>query len=234
MMDVATLKADIAELKWEICLCKAEYVVTASETANKSELRRLILAKEQQLIPYFKMLQQATAHVIAVPTPVDVVNARFLNICLDPRLSYWSPAIPVNEKRHSVVSKQLKHAYTGCVMNRIICKLKGFTVPAKAAHIVANNSSINYAFFNYPKYADDLDPHCIRNYIPLCGTSGEADSCHNEFDQFLLTFIYNPMQQNFQIASLRPGWRHYDLNGASITFSHQPYRRLLAWRSRHS
>lgn len=176
----------------------------------------------------------ATAHVIAVPTPVDVVNARFLNICLDPRLSYWSPAIPVNEKRHSVVSKQLKHAYTGCVMNRIICKLKGFTVPAKAAHIVANNSSINYAFFNYPKYADDLDPHCIRNYIPLCGTSGEADSCHNEFDQFLLTFIYNPMQQNFQIASLRPGWRHYDLNGASITFSHQPYRRLLAWRSRHS
>ncbi len=60
MMDVATLKADIAELKREISLCKAEYVVTASETANKSELRRLILAKEQQLIPYFKMLQQGT------------------------------------------------------------------------------------------------------------------------------------------------------------------------------
>ena len=154
---------------------------------------------------------------------------RRLNIALDPRLSYWSPAMPGSEKSHSTVSIQLKQVYTGCV----ICMLKGLVVPAKSAHIVASNKSINYELFNYPNYADDINPKCIRNYIPLCGTLGEANSCHNEFDQFLLTFIYNPMQQNFQIVCLRADWRHYDLNGRSITFLHQPYRRLLAWRSRH-
>ena len=137
--------------------------------------------------------------------------------------------MPGSQKSHSTVSNQLKKEYTGCA----VCMLKGLIVPAKAAHIVASNTSINYELFNHPNYADNIDPNCIRNYIPLCGTLGEKDSCHNEFDQFLLTFIYNPLQQNFQITCLRPKWKHYELNGRTITFSHQPYRRLLAWRSRH-
>ncbi len=137
--------------------------------------------------------------------------------------------MPGSDRSHSTVSRRLKKEYEGCA----ICKLKGLTVPANAAHIVASNSSINYALFNRPHYPDDIDPKCIRNYIPLCGTLGEKDSCHNEFDQFLLAFIYNPLERNFIITCLRSSWTHYDLNGSTISFSHQPYRRLVAWRSRH-
>jgi hypothetical protein len=112
--------------------------------------------------------------------------------------------------------------------------MKGLQEPATMAHIVAGNSAVDYSAFGPPTYKDKLDVKSHRNFIPLCGTKGLAQSCHNEFDTFLLAFLYSPFEGAYKVISLNPQWRHFDLNGSNISLSHNPYRRLLSWRCRKS
>ena len=43
------------------------------------------------------------------------------------------------------------------------------------------------------RYVDELDSKSKRNFIPLCGTKGQAGTCHNEFDNYGITLLYNPL-----------------------------------------
>ena len=61
------------------------------------------------------------------------------------------------------------------------------------AHIVAGNRSVDYSAFSKPVYKDELDVKSPRNFLQLCGVvDGVEESCHNEFDKYLMTLIYNP------------------------------------------
>ena len=103
---------------------------------------------------------------------------------------------------------------------------------ATMAHIVSGNSNTKYPDFNTPRYKTDLDNKSSRNYIPLCGTLGKANSCHNEFDSFLLTFLYNPLTRKYFIISLNESWINHHRHGTEIELKHNPYNRLLVWRTR--
>ena len=82
---------------------------------------------------------------------------------------------------------------------------------------------------------DELDSKSKRNFIPLCGTKGEAGTCHNEFDNFGITLLYNPLTKKYVKYCLNPDFKpNENLHGeeTEITGEFPPYCRLLSWRSR--
>ena len=148
---------------------------------------------------------------------------------VDPRLSFFSVAMAPSSGRPSVANNVLSTKYKGfCV----VCRQKSMSVKGTMAHIVAGNSNISYEVFGPPTYKTTLDVKSERNFILLCGTNGDAGSCHNEFDKYLFTILYNPFSKLYNIISLNEKWQHHDLHGKEIELLHKPYHRLLAWRSR--
>eukprot|EP01032_Pedospumella_encystans_P025990 gene25990-29357_t len=93
-----------------------------------------------------------------------------------------------------------------------------------------------YAYDEYGTasgYADDLDPSSARNYIPLCGTEGQAGSCHDLFDTFKIALLYNPLKS---VYFLYTPLGHYveGYHGKvirNIPHDFLPYKRLLAARA---
>ena len=85
------------------------------------------------------------------------------------------------------------------------------------------------------RYVDELDSKSKRNFIPLCGTKGQAGTCHNEFDNFGITLLYNPLTKKYVKYCLNPDFKpNENLHGeeTEITGEFPPYCRLLSWRSR--
>ena len=71
--------------------------------------------------------------------------------------------------------------------------------------------------------------------IPLCGTKGEAGTCHNEFDNFGITLLYNPLTKKYVKYCLNSNFKtDKNLHGkeTEIVGEFPPYCRLLSWRSR--
>lgn len=154
---------------------------------------------------------------------------------LDERLFYFSRLMPSSSGKHTAAATTIWDKYDECV----VCgRKREFDASGRAtvtlAHIVPGNSLISYKAFGRPRYRDDLNIKSIRNFLPLCGTEGLAESCHNEFDKYLLTILYDPFLKVFKALSLNALWSKHDAcNGKTLRLSHTPYRRLLAWRTRH-
>jgi len=164
--------------------------------------------------------------------PQDALLARLeslerrAHIATDKRLEYWSVIAPPSSGKHTAANIEIKGLYHG---NCAVCGAPNATM----AHIVSGRHDTSYHEFNTPKYKTDIDNKSPRNYLPLCGVLGTAGSCHNEFDLFLLTFMYNPLSRAYRIISLNELWIHHHLlNGQEIPFPNNPYKRLLVWRTR--
>jgi hypothetical protein len=74
------------------------------------------------------------------------------------------------------------------------------------------------------------------NFIPLCGSEGELGTCHNEFDTFGITLLYNPLTTNYVIGCLNQNFKpdlELNLKDIVIKDAVKPYRRLLAWRAKY-
>ena len=103
------------------------------------------------------------------------------------------------------------------------------------AHIIGGVKGHDYSDFGSKAgYKLDLDVSCGRNYIPLCGTHGEEGSCHNEFDNFKCTLLWNPLVQQYYIYCLQSCTEYIkSFHGkvVSIPQAFAPYRRLLATRA---
>ena len=139
--------------------------------------------------------------------------------------------MPASSGKHSVASRIIKDLYNSK------CLFCDSTINVTMAHLVAGKSGHNYKPFGKPTYLTDLDVKSPRNYIPLCGRLGEAETCHNEFDKFLMTLIYNPIKSIYKIYCFRTDFSNYiSLNEKEVkidpTNEYRPYARLLAWRSR--
>ena len=104
------------------------------------------------------------------------------------------------------------------------------------AHIVSDVKGEDYKKFGINnRYVDELDSKSKRNFIPLCGTKGQAGTCHNEFDNFGITLLYNPLTKKYVKYCLNPDFKpDENLHGeeTEITGEFPPYCRLLSWRSR--
>ena len=149
----------------------------------------------------------------------------------DPRLSYFSRAMPKSKGSHSTARKQIKNTYGQ------ICLFCGSNVAVTLAHLVAGNEDVDYSAFGIPTYRDNLNFNSARNFIPLCGTLGMDGTCHNEFDQYLITVVHNPFGEagnQYKLQCLRPGFAKYEILNQKIISVKEPYpyRRLLAWRNR--
>ena len=150
------------------------------------------------------------------------------DINFDVRLSYWSPAMAKSTGKHSEASKQIKQLYGG------VCIICG-DVNATMAHIVAGNKDVDYAPFGKPYYKDDLDVKSSRNFLPLCGHLGAADTCHNEFNKYLMTILFNPFESSYKVFCFNPQFAKYNTvhnTVINVSAEHPPYLRLLAWRTR--
>ena len=139
--------------------------------------------------------------------------------------------MPKSKGSHSTASRQIKNTYGP------ICLFCGSNEGVTLAHLVAGNAYVDYSSFGIPTYREDLDVKSARNFIPLCGTLGMEGSCHNEFDQYLITVVHNPFGEagnQYKIQCLRPDFAKYvELNHKIIVVKEPyPYRRLLAWRNR--
>ena len=148
----------------------------------------------------------------------------------DKRLFFFGPAADSSHGNHSVADGIIDEWYgKKCV----ICGADGAT----RAHIVSGRVTTDFESFGPPTYSDALDVKSHRNFIPLCGTLGEKGSCHDAFDRFLITILYNEIAGKYVcycIAPVKEFTRRdqVHLKELNMHSDHQPYKRLLAWRTR--
>lgn len=151
----------------------------------------------------------------------------------DDRLAFFSKVVR-SAGRHSAASKQIRSSavYAGrCAF----CGTHGTSDrPITMAHIVAGASDLDYSPFS-TGYRTPLDVKSPRNFLPLCGTEGSYGTCHDEFDKFRITLLYNPFTLSYSIfcldlgSSPKAGLHETTIN---VDEDFPPYRRLLAWRTR--
>jgi hypothetical protein len=71
-----------------------------------------------------------------------------------------------------------------------------------------------------------------RNFLPLCGTEGIYGTCHDEFDKFRITLLYNPLRGVYTIYCLdlvNSPKADLHLRDINVDPDFPPDRRLLAW-----
>ena len=102
------------------------------------------------------------------------------------------------------------------------------------AHIIEAVRNYSYEGFGVTAgYLDDLDPTSGRNYIPLCGTLGQPNTCHHAFDTFKIALLYNPLVRCYYLYT-PSNYPNQILHGTvinDIPEKFKPYRRLLAARA---
>ena len=148
----------------------------------------------------------------------------------DDRLSFFSKVVRSTGK-HSFASSCLRKStvFSGCCA---FCRTS--TEQITMAHIVAGASDVDYTPFSVG-YKTPLDVKSPRNFLPLCGTEGRYGTCHDEFDKFRITLLYNPFDQSYCIYCLdvaNSPKAHLHGRTISVDPMFPPYRRLLAWRTR--
>ena len=154
----------------------------------------------------------------------------------DPRLKYFTAAVPSSKGRHSTADKDIDSWYK---KQCIICANGSrFSGTVTRAHLVVGVSSpeYNYKEFNPPNYNTSLDPNCSKNFIPLCGTKGTHGCCHDAFDKFKLTIIHNVLLNTYTCYCFTTDDELMKYHGKTLTVheNHSPYKRLLAWHARYA
>lgn len=147
----------------------------------------------------------------------------------DPRLIYFGAAASASSGRHSAADRSIDQYYGG---RCIVC---GHNSGVTKAHLVSGSRSTTFPEFGCPHYRDNLDIKSVRNFIPLCGTKGERTTCHDAFDTFRLTILFNPLANNYYCFCLDKSLPKYrDVHLKTLTFhaEHRPYGRLLSWHAR--
>lgn len=176
-----------------------------------------------------EQLNQLQARVTELAERVADMKSRD-SIRGDDRLTLFSKVFRSTD-RHSRASSKIRKSpiYDGrCAF----CRTN--TPPITISHIVAGSSDLDYTPFN-TGYKTLLDVKSPRNFLPLCGTEGRYGTCHDEFDKFRITLLYNPFDQSYSIFCLDVNNSpKANLHGRKIEVDENfpPYRRLLAWRTR--
>ena len=168
-------------------------------------------------------------------------------ILKDPRICFWGTKMRGSESNKSgsnptksnnasdptvLDKKTIKRDLTN-QYGEWSCLFCGEKQNVTLAHIVSSNSNVDYSLFNKPTYKCDLNTQNQRNFFPLCGNDGEADTCHNEFDKYGMTLLYDPFLKSYSIYCFDDTFTKYgELHNKVINVKHKPYIRLLAWRTR--
>lgn len=160
----------------------------------------------------------------------EIATLRFsTSISNDPRLFLYSPAVKSRNGKHSDASDYHKAAFPKCVF----CGAEDDVTMAHLISEVVPDDLISLDAFGPPTYCDELDVKSRRNFIRLCGTKGERGTCHDLFDNFRLSLLYDPANRNYIIIAVDvESPLHNKVICLSTDFP--PYKRLLCWRLRQS
>jgi hypothetical protein len=155
-----------------------------------------------------------------------------LEVEKDERLSFFSTRMLPSSGKHSRASKRLKSFYSVSGKKKcLFCeKIESENCMISSAHIVAGTDQKDYSTFGKKNhYSSELDFKSERNFIPLCGTLGATGTCHDYFDKYLMTLIYNPLKKEYSIYCLvKDSPLHNKV--VQVNEGHRPYTRLLSWR----
>jgi hypothetical protein len=112
------------------------------------------------------------------------------------------------------------------------CGRSNEEIPICPAIILSANPSLHENFTCFGErygYETRLDITSVRNFIPLCGSSGTTGTCRWDFDNFELALLYDPFKSRFYFID-----KYCVKYSVDIPDIFYPYRRLLAWRARRS
>ena len=117
---------------------------------------------------------------------------------------------------------------------QVSCIICGSTDNISMTHIISS-ALADSELFGTPRYNCDINVFSEHNFMPLCGSDGISDSCHHAIDNYQIHICYNPLQKTYHL-SCSPGAleRFQEKSKKELTTppGWNPYRRLLAWRSR--
>lgn len=147
----------------------------------------------------------------------------------DSRMYPYSVVLRSRTGSHRSASEYHKSLYDCC----LFC---GTTHELTMAHLISElrpDSDFDLSMFGPPHYKDEVDVKSNRNFLLLCGTSGKAGTCHDMFDRFELSLVYDALHNRYTLVHVHSDHR---LHGKVVDIrGHvQPYRRLLAWRYKNS
>ena len=155
---------------------------------------------------------------------------------VDSRLKFFTSAVGGSEKS---LNSKFRDSFNNFYGNK--CLFCDSSNNLSRAHLVVgrkNSSDFDYDDFGKKKgYKTNIEVDSMRNYILLCGNRGMRDTCHDDFDNYLVTLLYNPLTKQYLVYHLNPQSprqvriQHKVVN-VPLNESVRPYTRLLSWRTR--
>ena len=138
--------------------------------------------------------------------------------------------------------KKVKNNFSvgfGGTLNCWFCsRVDGPEIKITNAHLVSSGIDEFYIErFNSQEYSVPFDPENIRNFIPLCGTLGARETCHDAFDKHVISLIYDPLAACFKLICLDPIAPQFvksmDRKILEKIPAIKPYKRVIAARFLH-
>jgi hypothetical protein len=173
--------------------------------------------------------------------------AGVVNKMSDARLLYWNEGESTSCGK-SIAQEELEEIktkranYRKSMSRCFACNTKN---KLSVAHIIASKSDDNFeSFSNTNGYSENIETECEANYLVLCGTKGEKQTCHDAYDHFKISlyqdrveldgeiiykwFVCNPKGIDQAFVS--------NLNSVELKSSiiGKKYTRLLSWRTLRS
>ena len=98
------------------------------------------------------------------------------------------------------------------------------------AHIVGGNAKINEVFGVNNSYVNNVEIESTRNFLVLCGSHGELNTCHNSYDNLKMSLYFSKTENVFKwyttddVTAERVGERVFNVHAIG-----EKYVRLLNW-----
>jgi hypothetical protein len=197
-----------------------EHVVLVSCMASSSPTKQAVVYLVYSLVDLLEIMQ--------MKTQIEQLQIS-VRASSDPRMFLFSPATISKNGNHSVASEYHKRMFKGCVF----CGKEENVSMAHLVSEVLESDGIYLAMFNKPNYNTNLDVKSPRNFIRLCGSKGVNGSCHDAFDYYRLSLMYDPAEGNYIIFSVDK-LSSLHLKRIALSVEYPPYKRLLCWRFRMS
>jgi len=149
----------------------------------------------------------------------------------DPRLRYFGVSVSGSNSRSSRSNSADKRAAKSEKAARLrdmkaqvkdffgptpTCFFCGTTEAVSIAHIVSTGKVAYDHFGPTYGYRTPLNVFSVRNFIPLCGTLGQRDSCHDAYNRHLVAILHNPFEQRYFLLCAE------DAPGRLVAFSQAP------------
>ena len=173
----------------------------------------------------------------------------------DPRLRSYGPnasgsnsrssnSDPIEVKEAKAAKKRMlddaKRQARSLFGSPMVCLICGTEDNISIAHIITTGEN-DYSEYGIGfGYKSDLNVFSPGNFIPLCGHLGNRGTCHDAFDRYLVSIVFNPFEKRYLLICADDAPEHlktksnapdYKLN---LPAGWTPYHRLLAWRARYS